>query len=108
MAAETLAYSAITRSGETLQFDFPLHPQTVSEREVARMVSAILEGLTRSIGTRNDISDGDVLQALAMAMAIRAEMVKAPQGAAQSLSRQLVETALTATDTAVRTPGGTA
>ena len=43
-----------------------------------------------------------------MATVIRAEMVKAPQGAAQSLSRQLVETALTATDTAVRTPGGTA
>jgi hypothetical protein len=72
------------------------------------MVGAILEGLTRSIGQRTDISDGDVLQALAMAMAVRAEMVKAPSGAAQSLSKQLVETAMQATEHADRGPGGSA
>ncbi|WP_119169098.1 hypothetical protein [Algihabitans albus] len=108
MAAETLAYSATTRSGETLRFDFPLHAQTVSEADVAQMVSAILEGLTRSIGSRTDVSDGDVLQAVAMAMAVRAEMVKAPRGAAQSLSRHLIETAMSATDGVSRGPGGTA
>ncbi len=106
--ADTLAYTATTRSGETLHFDFPLHPQTVSEQEVAHLVGALLEGLTQAIGNRGDVSDGDVLQALAMAMAIRAEMVKAPKGAAQSLAKQLVETAMEASDRVARTPGGTA
>lgn len=108
MAAETLSYTATTRSGERLHFEFPLHAQTVSEQDVARLLGGILDGLTGVIGSRTDISDGDVLQALAMAMGVRAEMVKAPQGAAQTLSRQLVETAMGATETATRSAGGTA
>jgi hypothetical protein len=103
-----MPYTATTGSGEALQFEFPLHEQTVSQQDVARMLGAILEGLTHSIGRRSDVSDGDVLQALAMAMAVRAEMVKAPKGAAHNLSRQLVDTAMTATDSTERGPGGTA
>jgi hypothetical protein len=108
MAESTLPYTATTRSGETLHFDFPLHAQTVSRDDVARMLTAVLDGLTGAIGDRTTVSDGDVLQAVAMAMAVRAEMVKAPAGAAQNLSKQLVDTAMQATDGASRTPGGTA
>jgi putative heme iron utilization protein len=108
MADSTLPYTATTRSGDTMHFDFPLHEQTVSQQDVARMLGGVLEGLTQAIGSRADVSDGDVLQALAMAMAVRAEMVKAPAGAAQNLSRQLVETAMGATEVTRHTPGGTA
>lgn len=99
---KTLPYSATTASGDRFAIDFPLHEQTASPMRVEQMVTAILEAIQREIGVTGDTSNGDVLQAMAMATAIRARMIHAPPDATERIARDLVETALKATSAADR------
>jgi len=89
-----LPYRAITDSGAVLDVNFPLHGQTASPMRVQQLLGALLEALTREIRVLGTTSNGDVLQALAMALAVRAGMVEQAPSAALSLSRELVETAV--------------
>ncbi|MCU0766875.1 MAG: hypothetical protein MUE39_05805 [Gammaproteobacteria bacterium] len=72
---ETLAFTAVTSSGRAYDIAFPLHPQTRSAQGVSDLLTAVLEAVSRTAEGRNDVSDGDVFQALAMALAVRARMV---------------------------------
>ncbi len=76
---------------------FPLNEHTSSDRHVACILEAVLETVNDQIGLHGDVSDGDVLQALCMALAVRMHRVKAPAGAV----RALVATALEQADDAV-------
>lgn len=107
---KTLPYSATTASGDRFAIDFPLHDQTVSPMRVEQMVTAILEAVQREIGVTGETSNGDVLQAMAMATAIRARMIHAPPEATERIARELLETALRATGEAAREapPSGSA
>ncbi len=91
-----LAYTATTASGLEIDFEFPLHPLTVSGSDVASLLTEVLASLDRRITGSGDISDGDVLQALSMALAVRARMLEAAPGSVHRLSAELVEAALAA------------
>ncbi|MGA7982659.1 MAG: hypothetical protein WCA32_20860 [Chromatiaceae bacterium] len=97
-----LPYTAVTSTGEAFDIRFPLHPQTGSEEAVAGMLTSVLDALTRTLADRSDVTDGDVLQALAMALAIRARMVDAKPSASMRLMHELVDGAFAATLDATR------
>ena len=72
---DKLPYTALTSSGDAFDIEFPLHPLTRSSEAVGAMITGLLETLSRYVESEGDVSDGDVLQALAMALAVRARIV---------------------------------
>ena len=96
----SLPYRATTASGECFDISFPLHPQTASPTRVARMLSAILGALDAELRAELRINpatgNGDVLQAVAMTLAIRASMIEAPKDLTDQLSVDLLAVALAA------------
>ncbi len=103
--AQHLPYRVTTQTGETLDFDFALHPDTGSALRVNQLLSAVLEALDREIRVLGETSNGDVLQAVAMALAARARMIHAPATQTADLAKSLVEDALRGA-TAARADGG--
>ena len=99
--ASHLPYQATTATGERFDISFPLHPDTASPVRVSQMVSAILETLDREVKLEAT-SNGDVLQALAMATAIRASMIEAPKRITDNLTAELIVASLQAMEDAKR------
>jgi hypothetical protein len=91
---KTLPYRVNTATGDTYDIDFPLHPETVSPMRVNQLLSSVLDRLDREIRVLGETANGDVLQALAMALAVRAGMIHAPKGITDRLAQELVQTAL--------------
>jgi hypothetical protein len=91
-----LPYHVSTASGARFEVAFPLHPDTASPTRVLHMLSAILAALDAEVRLDRNTSNGDVLQALAMALAIRASMIEAPTPTTERLAADLVTTALAA------------
>ena len=89
----TLLFTALTSGGRAFDIEFPLHPQTRSADAVSDMITSLLETLSRHVETRQDVSDGDVLQALAMTLAVRARMLNAEPESMLALVNELVEDA---------------
>jgi hypothetical protein len=75
----TLPYRAVTTSGAVIECDFALHPETTSVTDIADMIGKVLGALDQRIEGRpgRPVANGDVLQALAIALALRAEMLPA-------------------------------
>jgi hypothetical protein len=90
----TLPYRAVTSSGHVIDCNLELHPETVSAEAVGRLVSTVLNALDSRIEGQEKLANGDVLQALAMALALRAEMLPAPRAMKEQLARDVVERAL--------------
>ena len=103
----TLPHRLETQTGEVIEFDFGLHPDTGSAVRVSQLLSAVLETLDREMRVLGETSNGDVLQALSMALAARARMIHAPVRQTSDLARTLVETALEGAGSA-ETDGGRA
>lgn len=91
-----LPYRATTRTGDVYDIEFPLHGETGDAVRVGQLVSAVLEAIDKDIALAGETSNGDVLQAVAMTMAIRAEMIHAPHEATEKLAKHLVNKALDA------------
>ncbi len=89
-----LPYRLTTQTGEVIDFEFDLHPDTGSAIRVNQLLSAVLQTLDREIRVLGETSNGDVLQALAMALAARARMIHAPVEQTANLARELVSEAL--------------
>lgn len=92
--AQRMPYRATTSSGNQFEFDFELHPETVQPVHVANLITAVLEALDREIGILGRVGNGDVLQALAMALAVRTRMLAGGSEQVDALVRDLVATAL--------------
>ena len=97
-----LPYRATTRMGDTFEIEFPLHRDTGDPVRVWQLISDILESIDRSLAIGDTTSNGDVLQAVAMAMAIRARAVHTPPETSARLAIDLLRTALGATADAAR------
>jgi hypothetical protein len=91
-----LPYTVTTRSGTRIDFSFPLHEETGSPVQVNQLVTRILGVLDGEIRTLGEVSNGDVLQALSIAMAARAAMIEAPMDSSVRLLEQLLGKALPA------------
>lgn len=102
MNDRTLPFRARTATGETLDLELALHPDTVSPMRVAQLASAVLETVNREIGVLGQTGNGDVLQALALALAVRSAMIVAPRPLTDRLTRDLLERALEAAGEARR------
>jgi len=96
----TLTYSAITASGQASDFEFPLHPETRSPEAVSTMLTNLLGALSETLESQKDVSDGDVLQALTMMLAIRGQMIEAAPDTLRKLVTELLETAFDAAESA--------
>ena len=66
----------------------------LSAPDVANLLDTILATLDREISTLGDVGNGDVLQALAMALAVRTRMLSGNADALAKLSDQLLDAAL--------------
>jgi hypothetical protein len=89
-----LPFRTTTATGNQFDFEFALHPETASPVQVSNLLSALLETLDREIGQLGDVGNGDVLQALAMALVVRTRMLGPGSDRIDGLVRELVESAL--------------
>ncbi len=92
--SETLPFTATTSSGEVLEFELPLHPKTVSPEHVGHVLEGVLDKLTEIIEGGQEISDGDVIQGLTLAVAIRLSVAGIPVEAARQLVEELANLAM--------------
>lgn len=92
--SKRLPYQATTSSGNRFEFDFELHPDTQSPVQVANLLSAVLEALDREIQLQGRVGNGDLLQALAMALAVRTRMLDGDHGRLEALAQDLLKAAL--------------
>jgi len=97
-----LPYRATTASGETIDVTFDLHAETRQATDVSDLLTAVLAALDARVTERSTISNGDVLQALAMAAALRVAMIPAPRTVTEPLARDLLDTALSCASFAQR------
>ena len=86
-----LCYTAMSAGGSALDIQFPLHGDTGSPDAVSDILTRVLASASDGISRHPGVSDGDVLQALAMAMAIRARLVDASPAASLRLMHELVD-----------------
>ena len=91
-----LPYEVKTATGEKIAFDFPLHAETQSAMRVSQLLDAVSVTLDRELRVLGNTANGDVMQALAMMLAVRAAMLHAPFEVGQQLAVDLAATALAA------------
>lgn len=99
-----LPYRATTATGETIDVTFDLHAETRNETDVSALLTALLSAIDARVADREGVSNGDVMQALAMAMALRVAMIPAPRTVTEPLARDLLDTALSCASFAQRVP----
>lgn len=93
---EALAFSLKTANGEERVIEFPLHPETANAEAVGDMLEALLDTLSEYVTSDTPVSNGDVVQALAMATSIRLGMLPVPMEAAKALFDDLLSQAANA------------
>ena len=93
MPENSLQFVAVTSSGRAYDIDFPLHPETRSGHSVSELVTSLLAAISGHAERRDDVSDGDILQALAMTLAIRGRMIAADPDEIERLIVQLLASA---------------
>ncbi len=92
--SRSLAFTATTASGEVLEFQLPLHPETSSLEHVGTLVEQILERVSDVVEGPEKMSDGDVLQALTLSLAVRLRVAGISSGTARELVEDLANLAL--------------
>jgi len=104
--AQQLPYDVTTATGERITFEFPLHAETQSAMRVSQLLTAVLGAVDRELRVLGNTANGDVLQALAMALAARTAMLHAPYAVGRQLATELSATALAAAEHCQRDDGG--
>lgn len=90
-----IPYAITTDTADKFEFSFPLHPSTSSALRVHQLLEMLIDQLSRDV-REIETANGDVLQALAMAIAVRSRMIGADPAVTARLASELVETALAA------------
>ncbi len=86
-----IPYTANTATGDQFDILFPLHEQTEDPVKVHQMLTAILQTVDEQIKVLGVTSNGDVLQAAAMALSVRARIINAPTETLESIVNDLVK-----------------
>ena len=100
MAYEVLLFVALTSGSRAFDIKFPLHPQTQSATAVSDLRTCILAVNSKCAKDRTEVSDGDILQALAVTSAIRARVLEGDQAKIADLNRFFMEQAWKAVESA--------
>ncbi len=93
---EALAFSLKTADGKERTIEFPLHPETGDPAAVGDMLEALLDTISEYVTADTPVSNGDVVQALAMVTSIRLGLLPVPMESARALFDSLLEQASTA------------
>ncbi len=91
-----LPFRANTATGDSYDIEFALHPETGDAVRVGQLLSELLATIDKDLALSGELSNGDILQAVAMAMAIRTQMIHSPEGTTQNLAQGLLQSALKA------------
>ncbi|MFW2436562.1 MAG: hypothetical protein ACN4FJ_01740 [Parvibaculales bacterium] len=91
--ARPLPFTAVTDTAEKFDINFPMHPATEAPMRVHQLIGDILETVSREV-RRDNMANGDVLQAMAMALAVRARMIASHPETTTGLARDLLEAAI--------------
>ena len=99
-----LPYRATTGTGDIFDIDFPLDAGTGGAVRLHQLLSDLLLAIDRAVSLpgADPMSNGDVLQAMAMALAVRTRMIHAPAETRGRLAAQLLARALDAAEAAPR------
>ena len=100
MSQQVLNFVAVTSGGQGSEIGFPLHPETRSAEAVSALITDILAAISQHADGRSDVSSGDILQALAMTLAIRGRMLDADMPTIETLTQQLCGSAWYAVNSA--------
>lgn len=92
--SQRLPYRATTTSGNQFDFEFDLHPDTASAVNVSNLLTTVLAALDGEIKQIGNIGNGDILQSLAMALAVRTRLLPGADATLHGLSTDLLGTAL--------------
>lgn len=91
---KSIPYKATTASGNQFEFQFELHPQTESAVNVSNLLTSVLDSVTREVEVLGPVGNGDTLQALAMALAVRVRMLDGDEAMLRRLASDLLGAAL--------------
>ena len=91
-----LPYTAHTETGETFVIEFPLSEHTEEGVRVHQLLTTVLSSIASDLKILGTVSNGDILQALSMALAVRSRIVFAPEQTMRTIVTELTETALNA------------
>lgn len=97
---KSLPFTVFHRSGGSVEYNFPLHPETQSATDVHNVLSHLLDGLTFLLDNKK-MSNGDVLQAITMLLSLRADMIDVDRDSVRSLVEQMLASNMAATQAAV-------
>lgn len=89
-----LPYKVTTANGKVYLVDFELHPETASVVHVNHLLTSVLDAVDKEISILGDAATGDVLQALAMALATRTRIVPNQSDALDESVLDLLDNAL--------------
>ena len=91
---KSIPYNVTTASGNQFEFQFELHPQTDSAVNVSNLLTSVLDTVTREVEVLAPVGNGDTLQALAMALAVRVRMLDGDEATLHRLASDLLDAAL--------------
>jgi len=91
-----LPYAVTTDTGDTFNIEFPLSAHTEDSVRVHQLLTTLMNALASDLKVLGETSNGDILQAVSMALAIRARMVHAPEPTMRGIVGDLTNTALQA------------
>lgn len=105
---KVLPFTALSDGGSAVHMSFRLHDQVIDPDRVGKLASALLETISEEVtGVDVDpMGNGDVLQALALAMAVRARIIDAPPETIRKVVDSLVADAMDAAAAGRTMPGG--
>ena len=93
---KALPFTATTETGDKFEISFPLHTETGDAVKVHNLISSVLRAIEGDIKFQNGMDNGDVLQAVAMALAVRSRMIHASTAVTSKITLDLVSNALKA------------
>lgn len=97
---KNLPFTVFHKSGGAVEYNFPLHPETQSATDVHNVLAHLLDALTFLLDNKK-MSNGDVLQAITMLLAMRADMIDVDRDTVRSLIEQLIAGNMAATYAAI-------
>ncbi len=91
-----LPYAVTSDTGDKFEIEFALSPHTEDPVRVHQLLTTIMNALASDLKVLGETSNGDILQAVSMALAIRARMVHAPESTMRGIVSDLTSSALQA------------
>ena len=93
---QKLVFVTMSDGGSSREVEFPLHQDTSSIENMSALVTELLNTISQHVEKSEDLKDGDILQALTMASAIRCGLVNVDPSVTKQLFSELFENNLEA------------